>query len=45
MTENEKLIEAINRHLPNLPTKHLRTILLVIYEFLKFSVTLEEVEA
>lgn len=35
MTDNEKLIEAINNHLPKLPTKQLHTILLVIYEFLK----------
>lgn len=41
MTENEKLIEAINRHLPNLPTKQLRMILLVIYEFLKANAILE----
>lgn len=45
MTDNEKLIEAINRHLPKLTAKRLRIILLMIYEFLKFSVTLEEVEA
>ena len=37
MTDNEKLIEAINHHLPKLPTKHLRIILLVIYEFLKIN--------
>ena len=41
MTDNEKLIEAINRHLPNLPTKQLRSILLVIYEFLKVNAILE----
>ena len=47
MTENEKLIEAINNHLPKLPTKHLRIILLMIYEFLKYVnvLELEEVEA
>lgn len=45
MTENEKLIEAINNHLPKLPTKHLRIILLMIHEFLKHIEVQEEVEA
>lgn len=45
MTENEKLIEAINRHLPKLPTKHLRLVLLMIYEFLKYIDVLEVAEA
>lgn len=41
MTENEKLIKAINNHLPKLPTKQLRTLLVVIYEFLKINAILE----
>lgn len=47
MTENEKLIDAINRHLPKLPTKQLRIILLMVYEFLKYIdvLELEEVKA
>ena len=45
MTENEKLIEAINNHLPKLTTKHLRMILLMVYEFLKYIDVLDVVEA
>lgn len=45
MTENEKLIKAINNHLPKLTTKHLRMILLMVYEFLKYIDVLDVVEA
>lgn len=45
MTDNEKLIEAINNHLPKLPTNHLRIILMMIYEFLKHIKVREEVKA
>lgn len=39
MDDTDKLIKAINNHLPKLTAKRLRIILLMIYEFVKLPVT------
>ena len=36
MTENEKMIESINRRLSNLSAKRLRLILQILYQFDKY---------
>lgn len=35
MEDNKKMIETINRYLRKASTKQLRTVLLVLYEFVK----------
>lgn len=44
MTDNEKMIQAINRHLDNMNVKQLRTMLIVAMELDKGN-ALKEVEA
>lgn len=39
MDDNDKLIKAINNHLPKLDAKKLRVVLLLIYEFVKIPAT------
>lgn len=45
MTDNEKLIEAINHYLPKLNEKQLRLVLLMLYSFTGRNTQKQEVKA